>query len=355
MNNYTIATLGGHSALEICLGAKREGFSTAVVAQRGRHRIYSEYYKHLIDEIILVDSFKELTDGEIIDQLKNLNTVFIPHRYCQVYCDLKKLETEFPVPVFGNKYILKYEEREGMFNQYQLMFHSQIAFPQQFKNPADIDRLVLVKVKEKERNYERAFYFAATFKEYKDKGEKLIRQGKIDRTDFTNAVIEEYLIGAMVNFNFFFSPVYNRIELLGTDIRRQTNLDGILRIPADVQLEFGDNIKPSYIETGHIAVTVKESLLEQAFFLAEKLVKGAKELVPPGIIGPFALQTSIICGPPAEKIVVYDISLRMPGSPGSIFTPYSLYHFDKPVSFGERIGMEIEMALKENLLSKITT
>lgn len=354
MNSY-ISTLGGHSALEICLGAKRTGLASIVIAQKGRHRIYSQYYKNLVDQVITVDSFSELTTAPIIAILKEKNSIFIPHRYCQVYCDLKSLETEFPIPIFGNKYLLKYEEREGMFTQYQLMFNSRIPHPEQFKDPKNIDRLVLVKVREKERGYERAFYFCSNFKEFKEKGEKLIKEGKIRESDLHEAIIEEYLIGAMVNFNFFYSSVYGRLELLGTDTRRQTNLDGILRIPVKQQIELKDAIKPTYIETGHIAVTVKESLLEQAFSLAQNFVDGMKEFLNPGVIGPFALQTAILPGPPKERIVVYDLSLRMPGSPGSIFTPYSIYHFNKAVSFGERIAMEIKMALEEDQLSKITT
>ncbi len=35
-----------------------------------------------------------------------------------------------------------------------------------------------------------------------------------------------------------------------------------------------------------------------------------------------------------EKFVCFDISLRMPGSPGTRFTPYSGYLFREPVSFG---------------------
>lgn len=355
MNNFIITTLGGHSALEICLGARQQGFETLVIAQKGRHRIYSERYRNLVSHLILVDSFREFTGEKMVAELSKFKPVFIPHRYVQVYCDLKELENKFSLPVFGNKFLLKYEEREGAFNQYQIMSQLQIPHPRQFPDPRDIDRLVLVKVREKERNYERAFFFAKNFREYREKGGRLVRQGNIDESDLENAVREEYLIGALVNFNFFHSPLTGKIELLGTDMRRQTNLDGILRIPGRIQEELGEELKPSYIETGHVAVTVKESLLEEAFNLAEKLTGGVRNLVPPGIIGPFALQTAVIPGPPKERIVVYDLSLRMPGSPGSIFTPYSHYHHGRPVSFGERIAMEIKEALKSNKIKRIVT
>ncbi len=351
----TIATLGGHSALEICLGAKKQGFKTLVIVQKGRDKTYTKYYRSLIDKSISVESFADLITGDVVRQLKSESSIFIPHRYIQVYCDLNLLEKKFDIPIFGNKYLLKYEERFGNYNQYQLLYEAQIPYPIQFKNPKDIDRLVIVKVKEAQRNYERAFFFARNYQEFITRSQKLVKDGKINKQDLEQAIIEEYLMGAQVNFNFFYSPLSNSLQLLGTDIRRQTNIDGLLRIPALQQHEFAHNVSPSYIESGHIAVTVKESLLEQAFLLAEKLITAAKTFVPPGIIGPFALQTAIIPGPPKEKIVVYDLSLRIPGSPGITATPYSQYHFGKPVSFGERITMEIKEAIESNKLNKVTT
>ncbi len=353
--NYTIATLGGHSALEICLGAKKRKFRTLVIAEKGREKTYTKYYRKLFDKIIIVDKFHDLTDKKIFNLLKEKNSIFIPHRYCQVYCDLEKLENDFPVPIFGNKHLLKYEEREGEINQYQILKKAQVEFPKQYCDPQKIDRLVIVKVKEAARGYERAFFFAANFRDYQKKGGELVKQGKITKESLQEAVIEEYLVGTQINFNFFYSPISDSLELLGTDARRQTNLDGYIRLPAGEQLKISQYLNPSYIETGHFAVTVKESLLEKAYGAAEKITSCLKTMVPPGMIGPFALQCAIIPGPPKEKLVVYDLSLRMPGSPGTIFTPYSQYLYGKSISFGERIAMEIERALEINLLKDITT
>lgn len=355
LNNLTIATLGGHSALEIFLGAKKNNFQTLAILQKGREKTYTKYFQNLVDDYILVDKFDKLTSNKITQFLISKKVIFIPHRYVQVYIDLKKFENIFDIKVFGNKYLLKYEEREGKFNQYQIMREGNIDYPLRFASPSQIDRLVLVKTKEAARNYERAFFFADSYREFKVKSKKLIDIGAIKKEALKQAVIEEYLIGAQVNFNFFYSPLTDKIELLGTDTRRQTNIDGLLRIPAVQQIEIKHDLNPTYIESGHIAVTVKESLLEKAFELAEKLVKAARKIVPPGIIGPFALQTVVLPGPPKEKIVVFDISLRIPGSPGSVFTPYSHYLYDKPVSFGERISMEIKKAVSSRRLDEITT
>lgn len=341
--------------MEILSGAKQNGFKTCILVVVGRDKTYSNYYKHLCDDLIYLGSFKQLTDTSTIKQLSNKQLIFIPHRYVQVYCDMDKLENNFPVKIFGNKHLLKYESREGKFNQYLLIKKAGITFPQQFSDPSLIDRLVIVKVNEKERNYERSFFFADSFFSYKKESQKMLLSGKITKSDLEKAVIEEYLIGVQVNFNFFNSVVDNRLELLGVDTRRQTNIDGIIRMPYFLQKEYLKFQNPSYIESGHIAVTVKESLLEQAFKIAESLVKAAKIIAHPGIIGPFALQTVITAGPPKEKIITFDLSLRIPGSPGTGFTPYSGYLFGKSLSFGERIAMETKQAIRLKSLNKITT
>ncbi|MBU0978224.1 DUF1297 domain-containing protein, partial [Patescibacteria group bacterium] len=126
-------------------------------------------------------------------------------------------------------------------------------------------------------------------------------------------------------------------------------------LPASDQLEILKYIKPQYVEAGHLACTVKESVLEKAFSLAEKLIKTLAKEFPPGMIGPFALQTMLVPGPPKEELITFDLSLRMPGSPGSIYTPYSEYLFGRPVSMGERVAMEIKQAVKVGKLDKVTT
>ena len=112
---------------------------------------------------------------------------------------------------------------------------------------------------------------------------------------------------------------------------------------------------PQYIETGHVAVTVKESLLEKAFKAAESFVKVTQKHFKPGIIGPFALQGAITAGPPEEELVVFDVSMRMPGSPGSSYTPYSSYLWGRDISVGERIAMEIKAAKNEKKLPEVVT
>ena len=230
-----------------------------------------------------------------------------------------------------------------------------IRIPKIFKNPKQIDRLVIVKVAEAARGYERAFFFCTNYKGYLEKSKELLGKKIITKQALKKAVIEEYIVGAQVNFNYFYSALDNELELMGTDTRRQTNLDGILRLPATEQLEILKYLKPKLIETGHIAVTTKESILEKIFDIGERFVAATKKLHKPGVIGAFALQGAVVADEGKEDIVIFDVSMRIPGSPGTVFTPYSGYLHHKSISYGERIAMEIRKAVKDNKLELICT
>lgn len=356
----TIATIGSHSALEICRGAKDAGFRTLVVTQKGRGKTYAQYYKSkerfgCVDECIELDRFDQLLDKNTQIELQKQNCIFIPNRSFEVYLhfDYQSIENNFPIHMFGNRKLLKIEERGVKPNQYDLLDEANIRYPKQFKDPKDIDRLCLVKVLEKERGFERAFFLASNYEDYQKQVKQKLRQGAFTKEQLSKAVIEEFVVGVQVNFNFFYSPIHKRLELLGTDTRRQTNIEGLTKIPAPYQNAVLDKISIQYEEAGHIAVTVLESLLEQAFELGERFVLASQKLASPGIIGPFALQTIITPGPPKKEIITVDVSPRMPGSPGITATPYASYLFGEPVSVGKRIAWEIRDAVQSQALEKI--
>ena len=64
-NVKTIAVLGSHSALEVCFGAKKLGFKTLVIVEKGRDKTYAQYYKNIVDEVLYVDKYKDLLIGII--------------------------------------------------------------------------------------------------------------------------------------------------------------------------------------------------------------------------------------------------------------------------------------------------
>jgi len=360
-NKITIGVLGGHSALDVCRGAKKHGFRTLAVCQKGREKTYAKYYKTredgrgCIDETIVLDKFSDIVKSSVQEELRKKNTIFIHNRYFWVYFDFKDIENKFIVPIFGARSMLKLEERDVPKNQYYLLEKAGIRHPKIFKSPKDIDRLVIVKVSEAIRGYERAFFYATSFNDYKKKSEDMIKKKQITKESLKKAVIEEYIIGAQINFNYFYSVLDDELEIMGTDTRRQTNIDGLIRLPVDEQQEVLKYLRPKIIETGHIAATTKESIIEKIFDLGEKFVKTTKKEYPPGIIGPFALQGAVAAEKGKEEMVVFDVSMRIPGSPLTQFTPHSGYLYGDSISYGERIAMEIKKAIETNKLKEIVT
>lgn len=353
----TIVTIGSHSALDICRGAKAQGFPTLVVTEDGRDKTYAQWFSSqgplgCVDATLPLAHFRDILEPGVQRQLKHRHAIFIPNRAFEVYVnDYGAIETKFTVPMFGNKFLLRTEERAGKLTQYDLLKEAKIRIPRQFDNPAQIDRLVIVKTYQKERTYERAFFFAQSPGEFRASWKKLSKTGVVDAAQ--KPLIEEYVIGTQVNLNFFYSPLFKRLELLGTDTRRQTNVSGLSSLPARDQLRLPEGFMPSFEEAGHVAVTILESLLEPAFAMGERFVTAAAKLCPPGIIGPFSLQACVVPGIKQKEFVVFDVSPRMPGSPGISATPYSSYLFGRPVSMGERIAMEVREALKKKKLDRI--
>ncbi len=378
-NNITIGVLGGHSALDVCTGAKKLGFKTLAVCKKGREKTYNKYYKSrdgkgCIDETILVDEFSDIVNEDIQEKLRKRNTIFIHNRYFWVYFkDFDMVEKKFKVPIYGNRILVKLEERDQPNNQYELLEKAGIRIPKiirkgdsgftekQTRKALDNHFSkkggpLLIKVNEAIRGYERAFFTITREEDFFTMSKDMIDKGLIVQKDLDNAVIEEFIIGAQVNFNFFYSPLTGDLELMGTDTRRQTGLDGFLRLDAKVQTNLLDSgYKPKMIETGHISCTVKESILEKAFVDGEKFIDTLKKEVAPGMIGPFALQGAVSAEHGKEEIVIFDVSMRIPGSPGTPFTPYSGYLYGQSISYGQRIAMEINDAIKTGKLSEIVT
>ncbi len=378
----TIAVLGGHSALDVCEGAKRQGFQTLAVCQKGREKTYEKYYrtrgdndeKGCIDHIILVDHFSDIVKPSVQEELRALNCIFVHNRYFWVYCNFDEIENDFQVPIYGSRDMVRLEERDVEKNQYWLLEQAGIRIPAILRDGSSTMREeqlaevfeehfvkkgrgpVIVKVNEATRSYERAFFVCTSYADFQEKSKAMMEAGTIVQKDLDKAVIEEFIIGAQVNFNFFYSALHDELELMGTDARRQTSLDGFLRLDAGTQLELlKSGYRPSMVETGHFSVTTKESLIEKIFEAGEKFVEITKKHAAPGIIGPFALQGAVAAENGREELVIFDVSMRIPGSPGTRFTPHTSYLWGHELSYGDRIAMEIKEALEAGRLHEILT
>lgn len=346
----SIGALGSHSALDILDGAKDEGFTTIVVCQKGRDKPYRAF-KRIVDQIIILDKFSTIINDAVQKDLVKRNVIFVPHRAFSTYVDYDSIENKFRVPMFGNRALLRAEERTAPRNQYYLLKKAGIKIPARIKSPKNIDRPVIVKVQEAKRKIERAFFVANSYEDFKKKSQKKIREGLIREADLEKAVIEELVIGTYFNFNYFYSPLKDEVEFLGIDRRLQTNLNDFVSYPARQQLEI--DVELQNIEIGHMGATIRESMLEKVFEIGEKFAKTVKEEYPPGLIGPFALQSVVTVD---LDIVVFDVSPRVPGSPILTTTsPYSKYYYGKTIGTGRRIAMEIKDGIKQKRLADLVT
>ncbi|MGA3290744.1 MAG: formate--phosphoribosylaminoimidazolecarboxamide ligase family protein [Candidatus Bathyarchaeia archaeon] len=346
-----IGVLGSHSALEIASGAKQEGLETVVVCQKGREKTYTKYYRNLFDHVLMMDKFSEITSEANVKKLVDLNTLFVPNRSFSVYAGYEAIENQFAVPLMGNRAMLRTEERNTPRNQLYLLQKAGIATPKTFNSPSEIDRLAIVKVPEKKRAIERAFFYASSPEEFEKTSQNCIMQGIITCEALENSVIEEYVIGAKFNANLFWSPLTDEIDLLGFDRRIQTDLDGVLDLPALEQLEL--NIPTQNIEIGHMGATMRESQIEKIFEAAERFVDTCKKEYPPGMIGLFALQGAVTKD---LAFYVFDVSPRVPGCPCVESTsPYMKYKYGVEVGPGRRVAMEVKRAVKEGRLEEVVT
>jgi 5-formaminoimidazole-4-carboxamide-1-(beta)-D-ribofuranosyl 5'-monophosphate synthetase len=350
LKSVHIGTLGSHSALDIADGAKDEGFKTVVVCQKGRERPYF-MFKRLFDEIIVLEKFSDIVKEEVQEKLRTLNTLFVPHRSFTTYVSYDNIEKNFKVPIFGNRTLLRSEERTAPKNQYYLLEKARIRQPRKFSSPEEIDRLAIVKVQEARRKIERAFFTVSSPEDFWKKARERIEKGIISEEDLKTAVIEEFVVGTYFNFNYFYSPVDKELEFLGVDRRLQTDLYDFVNLPARQQLDA--EVPLQNIEVGHMPATVRESLLEKIFEIGFKFVETCEREYPPGIIGPFALQSAVTKD---LEIVVFDVSPRVPGSPVLITTsPYTKFKYGFVVGTGRRIAMEIKKAISLGKITEIVT
>lgn len=313
----TIGIFGSHSAKEIGMSAKAWGFKTVLVAQKGREKLYTKYNKHLYDHVIILDSFKDIVSEEVQEKLLELETIFIPNRSFAVYVGYERIEKDFKVPIYGNRFLLRAEERNVERNQYYLLEKAGIRIPKYFRSPEEIDRLCIVKVQQAKNPLERAFFYAVSPEDYYKQAERLIREGVITEEGLRKARIEEFVLGARFNANFHsyaLKDLFGDFDFVGFSDRRQVNLQGFLNLPAREQLKIDVPIKNE--EIGHFGVTMRESKQEIVYEYAEKLIRVCEKEYPPGIIGPFALQGAMAYSPNDElEFVVFDVSFRVPGDP----------------------------------------
>ena len=365
-----VGMTASHSALDICDGAIEEGFPTVAYCQKGREKTYSEYFKTqrtvsgrvrrgMVDKAIVMDSFNDVMNPVMQDEMRKRNVIYIPNRSFTSYSSIDDVENNFHVPMFGSRNMLRMEERTEDQDYYWILDKAGLPYPEAIEDPQDIDCLVIVKLHHAQKKLERGFFTCASYEEYQQKSQTLLREGTIDQESLDGARIERYVIGPVFNLNFFYSPLEDdmpKLELLGVDWRFESSLDGHVRLPAPQQMTMPSHQQiPEMTVVGHNTATIRESLLEKAFELGEKFITASKEHYDPGIIGPFCLQT---CIDKDMNYSIYDVAPRLGGGTNvhvSVGHPYGNATWRQPVSSGRRIAMELRRAAEQDRLLEVLT
>jgi 5-formaminoimidazole-4-carboxamide-1-(beta)-D-ribofuranosyl 5'-monophosphate synthetase len=365
-----VGAIGSHSALDVADGAATEGFRTLVLAEKGREATYARYFRTVraaaggprrgcVDEVWTLEHFRDVMEPATQERLRAAGVLLVPNRALSSYVPLDAIEERLQVPIVGSRELLRIEERSERENYYTLLERAGIPIPKAIAGPEAIDRLAIVKLPHAQHRLERGFFTAASPAEFAAKQAALIARGTIRAEDLAGARIEEYVLGPVFNFNFFFSPLLPRedgLELLGVDERRESNLDGLVRLPADQQLELPASARiPDYRVVGHGTLTVRESILEDVFRLGERFVEAARARYPPGILGPFCLQT---CLDRDGKPTVFDVAARIGGGTNvhlGLGHPYGNALYREPMSTGRRVALEIRRAVELGRLGEIVT
>ena len=327
------------------------------------------------------------------------------------------IENKFAVPIIGSRRLLKIENRGKIEKDYYWYAkEAGIPIPEEFKVKISkkgikfkkkVNQPLVLKTEFKHRRYERGFIFAANSTDLERKVREEMKAGHIDHECLKVGRVEEYVPGPHANFNFFYSPlnakadwgdtekVFSEIygmtieearmclanEFLSIDERRETTHDGVLRLPADVQTKVDWSKTPyplTFEVTAHCDISLRESLLKDVHRTANAFMLATKVIEPPGIIGAWCLQTMMtwtkikgVSGvnlglydvPPKGEVfmhlpVTQDVALRHGGGTNThmgIGGKYANAKYNRRMSMGDRIALEVKRAKERGMLEEIVT
>jgi 5-formaminoimidazole-4-carboxamide-1-(beta)-D-ribofuranosyl 5'-monophosphate synthetase len=343
-NKLAIGTLGSHSSLNIFKGAKEEGFRTVCICKEKDAIMYQKY--PLVDELIIVKDFTELLSEKLQERLRKLNVILIPHGSFTAYLSTEELTDRLFVPMFGNRKLLHWEADRK--EQEEWLRQAGLLLPATFKTPEDIDRLIIAKLPGAKGG--RGYFLANSPKSFHKKFNEMVKRGLLQKEDLDKVHLQEYALGVNVYPSYFSSILNDDVELLAMDRRYESAVDSIGKIPAREQLEI--DVNPTYTVVGNFPIVLRESLLPEMMRMGDSVHRKARELAPPGIIGPFCLETVITDD---LKIFTFEISARIvAGTNVGIGTsPYAYLRYGENMYMGRRIAKELKEATKQNKLQEV--
>ncbi|PIR48560.1 5-formaminoimidazole-4-carboxamide-1-(beta)-D-ribofuranosyl 5'-monophosphate synthetase [Candidatus Peregrinibacteria bacterium CG10_big_fil_rev_8_21_14_0_10_55_24] len=334
-SDFTVATIGSHSALQILKGAKDEGMRTLVICKEGAERPYRSY--PVADEILTIPDWSAW-DEKLEEELIKRNAIIIPHGSFIAYMGHERVK-QMQVMYYGTKEILEWEsdrKKERIW-----MEKAGLQLPKVFEKPEDINCPVIVKFHGAGGGFG---YFVVKTPEqfYEVKNRKYPEQN-----DF---VLQQYIVGVPLYIHYFYSPLTKELEIMSFDKRYESNADSIGRIRAEDQLSA--NIHTSYTIVGNIPVVVRESLLPHMFEMGDRIVETSHECCDKGLFGPFCLETIITR---KLEIFVFEISARIVAGTNPFVegSPYTALKYKEPMSTGRRIARDIKQAIEAGRLEEV--
>ncbi len=341
-DKVSVAVLASHTALQILHGAKLEGLQTVLVATPSRLQFYAEF-SHLVDHVILVDEWREICRDRTAETLRTLNAILVPHGSFVEYVGPRCAE-EIRVPIFGLRSLIRVEASQE--EKMGLLERAGIPTPRVYRLDEDATGLFIVKLPGAKGG--RGYFLARSIREARERLKELASRGAIRSP--SEAIIQEYVVGVPAYYHYFYSPLLDRVEIMGADIRYESNVDGLRRLPPS----YAQDIEPSFVVVGNIPLAMRESLLPRIHDYGRRLVEQTTRELPPGIIGPYSLESIVT---PSLEIKVFEFSGRIVAGT-NLYTAGSSYtqlYWNEPMSTGRRIAREIKMAAARSRLSTVVT
>ncbi|MDG7054030.1 MAG: formate--phosphoribosylaminoimidazolecarboxamide ligase [Nitrososphaerota archaeon] len=338
-----IATLGSHCSLQVLKGARDEGIKSILICEKKRERLYRRF--NFIDELILVDSFHEILDHRCNSILEKNNAILIPHGTLIAQMSSKEIES-IKIPIFGNKSILRWESDRSL--KEKLMLEAKLNVPKSVFSPREINKLVIAKRHGAAGG--KGYFMATTEAEYNKKRDNLISQGIIKGDD--DLYLQEYASGVLAYLQYFYSPLKEELEFFGVDKRHESDIDGLARIPSQLQMKM-DEVS-SFNVIANSPLVLRESLLSEVYSMGERFVAAAKRLVSPGMNGPFCIEGVYDAD---ARFWSFEFSARIVAGTNIFMqgSPYSTLFYDEPMSMGRRIAREVKNAESSKQIDKIVT
>lgn len=334
-NDYVIATMGSHSALQILKGARDEGMRNLVICKKGTERPYRSY--GVADEIITIPDWSKW-NASLERELIKRNAIIIPHGSFIAYIGPERVQ-KMKTMYYGTKEILHWESDRNLERKW--LEKARLKLPHVFKKPEDIDRPVIVKFHGAGGGF--GYFIARTPEQfYEVKNRKYPKEN-----DF---VLQEYIVGVPIYVHYFYSPITKELEILSMDKRYESNADSIGRIRAADQLSA--NIHTSYTIVGNIPIVIRESLLPELFEMGDRVVKTSQKIAGKGLFGSFCLETIVTR---KLQIYVFEISARIVAGTNPFVegSPYTALKYDVPMSTGRRIARDIKQAIELGRLDEV--